>query len=367
MAGVSGFIGNRNQETGNRIRDSGLPSRSSPEAGEGWMAIQDSGLEAQGSKLKTQNSGFKTSYNCIEEGRTVLILALDTTTPEGSLALWRDNEIVEVCSGDATRTHAERLPGDLTALLARHRHTPADVDRFAVVSGPGGFTGLRVGIATIQGLALVGHRTVFAASTLLLLAFAAKQAAASSSGRRPLTTDRSSPASDGPRATGHSSSADPWPLATDHYSGLTLVGAWMHASRGEVFTALYGSLDDMHTPPSSVTSLEASVMARVGLVAIDEASVGAPDVVAARWRSHAPFAHLVLMGDATDLAEPLRQKFGDGVDLHRPPPLAGVLATVAGSLPDLGVPPHAIVPTYVRRSDAELARDRMAARPGSRS
>ncbi|MGH9163424.1 MAG: tRNA (adenosine(37)-N6)-threonylcarbamoyltransferase complex dimerization subunit type 1 TsaB, partial [Vicinamibacteraceae bacterium] len=217
-------------------------------------------------------------------------------------------------------------------------YTPADVDRFAVVSGPGGFTGLRVGIATIQGLALVGHRQVFAASTLLLLAVAARQAAASSAGQPPL------------------------------------VGAWMHATRGEVFTALYRPFDSTHPSTAlgatlSLSPLDATIMARVGLVAIEDASVGAPGEVAARWRSVAPSsARLFLMGDATgELAEPLRQQFGDAVELQAPPALAGVLATLAAALPDLAVPPHAIVPTYVRRPDAELARDRMTSLPGSRA
>ncbi|MPZ17885.1 MAG: tRNA (adenosine(37)-N6)-threonylcarbamoyltransferase complex dimerization subunit type 1 TsaB [Luteitalea sp.] len=273
----------------------------------------------------------------------MLIVALDTTTPAGSLALWRDNELVEVCSGDAQRTHAERLPSDLITLLTGHRYTLADVDLFAIVSGPGGFTGLRVGIATIQGLALVGHRAVFSASTLLLLAVAAKNAASSSS-----TVQR--------------------PLTTDHYSGSTLVGAWMHAARGEVFTALYRPLDDMHAPRSRVAPLETNITGRVGLVAIEEASVDTPEGLAARWQAHVPSARLCLMGDnAGELAEPLRRRFGDGMDLRSPPPLAGVLATLAGALPDLAVPPHAIVPTYVRRPDAELARDRMASPPGSHS
>ena len=66
----------------------------------------------------------------------MLLLALDTSTPAGSLALWRDG-LVEEQPGDAARSHAERLPGDLAALLARHGLSADDVDRYAVAAGPG--------------------------------------------------------------------------------------------------------------------------------------------------------------------------------------------------------------------------------------
>src|SRR5579859_7501705 len=99
------------------------------------------------------------------------VLALDTTTRAGSVALIVDDEsrgvtrIVER-AGDATRTHAQRLPGDLAALLADYQLSWTDIDLFAVASGPGSFTGLRIGIATMQGLALVGKRPIVGVSAL---------------------------------------------------------------------------------------------------------------------------------------------------------------------------------------------------------
>ena len=88
------------------------------------------------------------------------VLALDTTTRAGSVALVEDDRIVDERGGDATRTHAERLPGEIVALVAAHGLGLADVDLFAVASGPGSFTGLRIGIATMQGLAFVCRRPV---------------------------------------------------------------------------------------------------------------------------------------------------------------------------------------------------------------
>src|SRR2546428_12012114 len=84
------------------------------------------------------------------------VLALDTTTRAGSAAMVEDDRVVDERGGDAARTHAERLPAEILALLDAHDRTLADVDLFAVASGPGSFTGLRCCLATIQGLVVFG-------------------------------------------------------------------------------------------------------------------------------------------------------------------------------------------------------------------
>ena len=95
----------------------------------------------------------------------MVVLALETVTRDGSVALWRDGP-VEARQGDGARSHAERLPGALIDLLAAHGLSLPAVDIFAVVTGPGSFTGLRVGLAAVQGLALAGHRRVVGVPTL---------------------------------------------------------------------------------------------------------------------------------------------------------------------------------------------------------
>src|SRR3954463_2446186 len=86
------------------------------------------------------------------------VLALDTTTRAGSAALVEDDRIVDERSGDGTRTPALRLPGELLTLADANGWALSAIDLYAVASGPGSFTGLRIGIATIQGLLLVFPR-----------------------------------------------------------------------------------------------------------------------------------------------------------------------------------------------------------------
>src|SRR5262245_53098932 len=100
------------------------------------------------------------------------VLALDSTTRTGSVALVEDGRIVEERRGDAARTQAERLPSELIALVEAHHVALADVDLYAVASGPGSFTGLRIGIATVQGLAFVHRRRIFGISALEALGHA---------------------------------------------------------------------------------------------------------------------------------------------------------------------------------------------------
>ncbi len=94
----------------------------------------------------------------------MLVLALDTTTSSGSCALARDGRVVCEQVNDAPNAHAERLPGDLMSLLDGANLRLADIDIFAVATGPGSFTGLRIGIATMQGLAFAEGKPLIGVS-----------------------------------------------------------------------------------------------------------------------------------------------------------------------------------------------------------
>jgi tRNA threonylcarbamoyladenosine biosynthesis protein TsaB len=72
------------------------------------------------------------------------VLALDTTSRAGSVALLEDDCVLAEHEGDASRPYAERLPADLVNLLALAAVPMTAVDLFAVAAGPGSFTSLRI-------------------------------------------------------------------------------------------------------------------------------------------------------------------------------------------------------------------------------
>src|SRR5438105_1489605 len=69
------------------------------------------------------------------------VLALDTTTPIASVAIVEDDRVLADRISDPSRSHAERLPGDILLALESCDLVLSDVDAFAIASGPGSFTG----------------------------------------------------------------------------------------------------------------------------------------------------------------------------------------------------------------------------------
>ncbi len=108
----------------------------------------------------------------------MLLLAVDTSGKHGSIALARCGpddacEIVEVAALIGGTFSAELVP-QIAALLGKHGFTTSDIGAFAVVSGPGSFTGLRIGLAVIKGLAEVLAKPIAAVSLLQALANASQ-------------------------------------------------------------------------------------------------------------------------------------------------------------------------------------------------
>jgi tRNA threonylcarbamoyladenosine biosynthesis protein TsaB len=239
----------------------------------------------------------------------MLILALDTTTRAGSLALVQDGRLLDVAEGDRRETHAARLPGAILDSLARHHLTLTDLGLYGVAVGPGSFTGLRIGIATIQGLAFAHGRPVVGVSALDALAEAAGPAAP------PI---------------------GPAPV---------LRAAWMDARRGEVYARLY--------------QLTASTWQPMGPPLVDR-----PSAVLATWFPSPAGAPVEFVGDGAlayraQLEEALgaQARVADAV-----PTLAPAIASIAAREQAAGraVSPSAIRPLYIRRPDAELVRERRA-------
>jgi tRNA threonylcarbamoyladenosine biosynthesis protein TsaB len=98
------------------------------------------------------------------------ILAVDTTGEHGSLALLEDARVVEEIPLHSPEGFAHIVFGEIEALLARHSVNLREIDCFASASGPGAFTGVRVGLAAVKGLAEATGRKVVAVSNLQAVA-----------------------------------------------------------------------------------------------------------------------------------------------------------------------------------------------------
>lgn len=231
----------------------------------------------------------------------MLVLALDTTTRAGSVALVSGERILLERVGDAARAHAERLPGDILQLLDDAAVPLSAVDRFAIAAGPGSFTGLRIGIATVQGLAFAGARRVTPVSALEALA--------------------------------QIGSADLPPAA--------IVGVWMDAYRREVFSGLYRATGAAQYSPARVAEIEGP--------AVDD-----PAATLARWQDHPPDCWI---GDGAVLYAAAAGARGR---VMAAPALAGAIGLMAAHPARAGeaVDPAGLQPLYIRRPDAEVARER---------
>ena len=239
----------------------------------------------------------------------MVVLALETATAAGSMAVARGSDVLVERIGDPRVPHGQRLPGDLLAALGEAGVALRDVDLFAVASGPGAFTGLRIGIATIQGLAFAHERPVVAVSALEALASAAMASAEEPD---------------------------------------TLIAPWMDAARREVFAALYRIVVASH--PHGAASLET----------VDGPSVGAAAATLERWRGPLHGRGVLFTGEgARRYAAVIGERLGTtGWQLASEAPIASAIARLAAARAGQAGPPHAVRPLYVRRPDAELARER---------
>ena len=252
----------------------------------------------------------------------MLTLALDTTTRAGSVAVVHGATTLAVVHGDAMRTHGERLPAEFERALQQAGRRAGDLQLLAVASGPGAFTGLRIGLSAIQGLAMVLNLPVVAVSALDALALAVSatlQRSDTGRGTVPGFGDSASPR--GPSPT---------------------VAAWMDAQRGEVFAASYHTSGEQNL-----------------LTPMAEPMVATPELLLASL-PHA--AQTTFVGDGA-----LRysaQILQSGGARHRVAELPAALAPwiarigIARAARGEAGPPHALQPLYVRRPDAELERQR---------
>jgi tRNA threonylcarbamoyladenosine biosynthesis protein TsaB len=227
----------------------------------------------------------------------LIILALDTTTRGGSVAVADGDRMLAVLSGDESRTHGERLPGELARALDQAGVTRERIDLLAVATGPGAFTGLRIGLAAMQGLAMTLNKPVAGVSALDALA----------------------------------------EQVTD--ADVELILPWMDAQRGDVFATL--------------------IDRRSGAV-IETPAAAHPAALLDAWRQHLASRRAIFIGDAAARDASLIAQAGEGRWTTRTPsPLAPQIAAIGHRRAQQGHagPPHALEPIYVRRPDAEIERD----------
>ena len=221
-----------------------------------------------------------------------LVLALETATATTRVALCRGERVVCEHAAPADAPAAELLLPTIDVALRDAGAALDDVEAFAVSIGPGSFTGLRIGLATLKGLAFGSSRLAVGVPTLAALSLAA-------------------PEGEGP------------------------VVAMLDARRGEVYAATHGA-EGIEDPrlPCSVYGPQALI-----------------EALPSRCR---------LVGEGAGVCgEAVREALGDGVAIHADvePRAAHVgRLAVAQLARGRGENPSELVPSYLRRAQAEVVR-----------
>lgn len=227
------------------------------------------------------------------------ILALDTSTSMATVAISIDGRIAAESTFNTDRTLSARLIPEIERLLGLAGVAVADIDLFAASVGPGSFTGVRGGVATVQGLALGGSKPCVGFSSLTLLAMN-------------------------------------FPLAAHPVCTL------LDARKSEVYAALFDSssfipthlINDCVLPPERFLNLLCETTG-TPVIFCGDGAVRYRDLIADRMGERALFAPFSLNTTHASNAAPLAlQAFHNGNALE----------------------PSRLLPTYLRASEAEINR-----------
>lgn len=218
------------------------------------------------------------------------------------MAVLDDDRVLALLPGDESRTHGERLPSEIARALDLAKVTRPQIDLLAVATGPGAFTGLRIGLAAMQGLAMALRKPVAGVSAIDA-------------------------------------------LAAQVDDDVDLIVPWMDAQRGDVFAAIFTASRGVDAWHPRAAPIEAP-------------ATGAPASLVDAWHQHLDQRRVVFIGDAVQRDAAVLTR--DGWIARSPAPLAPQIARLgrqAAARGDAG-PPHALTPIYVRRPDAEIERER---------
>lgn len=99
-----------------------------------------------------------------------IVLAIDTSSTPATFAIANHHQLLASVSSETAAQHSQTFFGYLQDLLVQAQLTLEQIDVFAAVSGPGSFTGLRVGLSAIKGLAQVYGRPILGVNAFDLIA-----------------------------------------------------------------------------------------------------------------------------------------------------------------------------------------------------
>jgi tRNA threonylcarbamoyladenosine biosynthesis protein TsaB len=231
----------------------------------------------------------------------VRLLAVETSTLTGAVALLQSGSVVAESRVSVAVTHGERLMAAIDGVLRAARCELGHVDAFAVAVGPGSFTGLRIGVSTVKSLAFATGKPVVGVPTLDALA---------------------------------------WTLPFCAYPVCPI----LDAKKDEVYAALYRTLD------GRLELLEAPRAVAPATLA---------EELRATWEGP-----LVFLGDGV---APFGAVLGDILGTRARLAPGGLRLPSAATVGELGgaalargdaADPAALVPLYLRPSEAEVARER---------